>query len=380
MAETFETLGLNPPLIEGLRKAGITKPTEIQQTAIPYALKNQDIIGQSHTGSGKTLAYLLPLFQKIDPNKREMQAIILAPTYELVMQIDKEIKALGENSGVPVTSIALIGNVNITRQIEKLRDKPHIIVGSTGRILELIKKRKINVATIKTIVIDEGDRLLDDDNLASVKGLVKSTMRDRQLMVFSANIDAKARDAARELMKEPQVITINQQQLINPQITHWYFTAERRDKLELLRKLVAAIQPAKAIIFLNRNEDVQVTTTKLQFHNYKAYGLLGKADKEERKLALEGFRKGDIQLLVASDIAARGLDIQGLTHIFNFDLPLDTKEYLNRVGRTGRSGKAGMALSIVTEKERYLLKKLERKYRITIEEKTLSKGFIRDKP
>lgn len=379
MITTFEALELHPSLIVGLKKARINVPTDIQQKAIPFALENKDIIGQSHTGSGKTLAYLLPLFQKIDHTKREMQAIILAPTYELVMQIDKETKILSENSGIPITSISLIGDASITRQIEKLKEKPHIIVGSTGRIFDLIKKKKINVSTIKTIVIDECDRLLNPDNQKAVQDLIKTTMRDRQLMAFSANIDQKTLNSAQELMKTPQIITIDQQQLVNPDITHLYLTVERRDKLETLRKLVAAIKPEKAIIFLNHTDDVQITTTKLQFHNYKAYGIFGKASKEERQLALEGFRKGHYQLLVASDIAARGLDIKDLTHVINLDLPQDPKEYLNRVGRTGRSGKPGTALSIVTEKELYLIRKYEKAFNIKIEEKKISKGIIREK-
>lgn len=378
MTVTFKSLGLDPSLIEGLKKQEITEPTAIQQKAIPFALENRDIIGQSHTGSGKTLAYLLPIFQRTDSSKKEIQAIILAPTYELVMQIDKQMKILAENAGMPVTSLALIGAGNIARQMEKLRDKPQIIVGSTGRIFELIKKRKINVSTIKTIVIDECDRLLDPDNLKAVQDLIKTTMRDRQLMVFAANIDPKTLHAAQELMKEPAVIIMDGQQLVNPNITHFYFSAERRDKLELLRKLVAAVKPEKGIVFLNRTENVQVTTAKLQFHHYKAYGIYGKASKEERKAALDGFRKGEYQLLVASDIAARGLDIKGVTHIFNLDLPNDPKEYLNRVGRTGRSGKTGTALSIVTEKEIPLIKKYEKAFQIKIEEKSLSGGIIRE--
>lgn len=378
MSYSFEALGLNPQLIAGLKMREILEPTDIQREAIPLALANQDLIGQSFTGSGKTLAYLLPLFQKTDCGKRETQAIILAPTYELALQIDKEIKILRENSGIAMTSLPIIGNVNIARQIEKLRDKPHIIVGTGVRILELLKKRKINAQTIKTIVIDEGDRLLDSEHFNSVQDVIKSTMRDRQIMVFSANMDEKALQAAHKIMKDIRMISLNQKQLINPAITHWYFTVERREKLETLRKLVAAIQPTKAIVFLNSTEDVQVATAKLQYHHYKAFGLFGKASKEERKSALAGFRKGEIQLLVASDIAARGLDIQGLTHIFNLDLPKDAKEYLNRAGRTGRSGKEGIALSLVTEKEKHLIKKFEKEFNIIFEEKTLWKGSIRN--
>jgi superfamily II DNA/RNA helicase len=194
----------------------------IQVKAIPLALENKDIIGQSETGSGKTLAYLLPIFQKIDSDKKEIQAIILAPTHELVMQIDKQIKLLSQNSEVPITSATMIGEVNIKRQIEKLKEKPHIIIGSTGRVLQLIKMKKLRAHTVKTIVIDEGDRLLDQNNLTGVKDVIKTTMRDRQLMVFSATINEKTLSIAKSLMKETEIIKIEEKKQVNPDITHYY--------------------------------------------------------------------------------------------------------------------------------------------------------------
>jgi superfamily II DNA/RNA helicase len=375
---TFDELKLNANLIEGLGKQGITKPTVIQAKVIPPALENRDIIGQSSTGSGKTMAFLLPLFQKIDAGKREMQAMILAPTHELVMQIDKDIRLLAKDSGIPVSSAAIIGGVNITRQIEKLREKPNIIVGSAGRVLELIKKRKINAQTIRTIVIDEGDRMLDEHNLSTVKDVIKTTLRDRQLMLFSATISKRALDTARSLMKNPLIVLIEDAGEANPKITHMYFTAEQRDKIEVLRKLAAAIRPERAIVFLNKSEEIQLTTAKLQYHHISAYDISGSASKEERKKALESFRKGDIRFLIASDIAARGLDIKGVTHIFNLDLPEDPKGYLHRVGRTGRMGEAGTAISIVTEREKALIRKYQRELNISISAKKIYKGTIMD--
>jgi len=376
MIVTFNNLGLDLKLIEGLAKANIKAPTDIQAKTIPLALENKDIIGQSQTGSGKTLAYLLPIFQRIDTTQRHTQALILAPTHELVMQIESEIKLLALNSEIDVTSAAIIGEVNVKRQIEKLREKPHIIVGSTGRIHELIKNKKINSQTIKTIVIDEGDRLLDHDNLASVKSVIKTTMRDRQLMVFSATISEKALETAKNLMKEPQAITIESETPVSETIDHMYFISDQRDKIELLRKLIASINPEKAIIFINRSDDIQITTGKLQYHHISAYGIYGGADKEERKKALEGFRSGKYQLLVASDLAARGLDIQDVTHIINLDLPPDAKEFLHRAGRTGRVGKTGTTITIVTEQEKQLLSSYEKMFKIKFQPKKIYKGKI----
>lgn len=376
MTATFNELGLNPSLIEGLKKQSIEQPTTIQLQAIPWALQNRDVIGQSQTGSGKTLAYLLPIFQKIDSSKREMQAFILAPTHELAMQIDKQIKTLAQNSEMPVKSIAIIGQVNIERQIERLREKPHIIVGSTGRILELIKRRKINSQTVKTIVIDEGDRLLDENNISVVRDIIKTTMRDRQLMLFSATINEKTLSIAKDLMKEPEVIKVQEQQMLNPQVEHLYLVAEQRDKLEVLRKLIAAEKPERGIVFINKSDEVEITTSKLKYHHINAFGIFGTAEKEDRKKALEGFRNGKIQLLIASDIAARGLDIQDVTHIFNLDMPEDPKDYLHRAGRTGRVGKSGTVISIVTLKEVELIKKYQNTFKIKIEEKQVYKGAI----
>lgn len=376
MTTSFDILGINTKLIEGLKKEGINEPTDIQVKVIPSALENKDVIGQSQTGSGKTLAYLLPMFQKIDSSKKEMQAIILAPTHELVIQIDNEIKLLSENSEIPVTSTAIIGEVNIKRQVERLKEKPHIIVGSTGRIFELIKMKKISAHTIKTIIIDEGDRLLDPNNLTKVKDVIKTTLKDRQLMLFSATVSEEAIGTAKSLMNDPEVIRVEEKALVNPDIEHMYFVTEQRDKLEVLRKLVAAEDPERAIIFINKSEETQLITLKLQHHHFAAYGIFGTASKEERKKAMEGFRSGKIQLLVASDVAARGLDIKDVTHIFNLDLPEDSKDYLHRVGRTGRAGKPGTAISIVTEKEVVAISRYERDFNIKIEKIDVYKGVI----
>lgn len=378
MENTFDKLGLGLQLVDGLKKQGITEPTGIQEKAIQPALENKDVIGQSPTGSGKTLAYLLPIFQRIEAGKKEMQAIILAPTHELVLQIEKQARLLAESSGLPVTSTAIIGDVNITRQIEKLREKPNIIVGSAGRVLELINKRKINAQTVRTIVIDEGDRMLDEHNLATVKDVIKTTLRDRQLLLFSATISEKTLKTAGELMKEPEVVRIEDEGKINPNISHMYILSEQREKVEVLRKLIAAIKPERAIVFLNKSAEIELLTAKLQFHHISACDISGSALKEDRKKAMEGFRKGDIKLLVASDIAARGLDIKGVTHIFNMDLPEDPKAYLHRVGRTGRMEEAGTAITVASEKELPLIKRYEKELKIKIAEKLISRGMVTD--
>ncbi|OOM78478.1 DEAD/DEAH box helicase [Clostridium sp. BL-8] len=379
MSTSFTDLNLNSNIIEGLKKQGITIPTPIQASAIMPALENKDVIGEAFTGSGKTLAYLIPLFHKIDTAKREMQGIILAPTHELAIQIEDQIKLLAENSGVPLTSLSIIGDVNINNQIKKLKDiKPHIIVGSTGRILDLIQKKKITAHTIKTIVIDEGDNLLDPKRDAITKNIIKTTMKDRQLMVFSASIKPETLETAKSLMKDPIILKTESKPSINPNIKHMFIVCERRDKFETLRKLLVAVNPDKAIIFVNDNEDIELTTVKLNYHSKDCFAMTGKISKEDRKLAIESFRNGKIKILVSSDVTARGLDVDGVTHVFHLDLPLKLNEYLHRSGRTARGNAHGTSICLATAKQLNIIKKYEKEFNIQFEQKKVFGGILED--
>lgn len=376
MTTSFEQLGLIEPLVVALKRVGIVEPTAIQEKAIPLVLANRDVLGQSETGTGKTLAYLLPIFQKIDPHKRETQAMVLTPTHELAIQIQRLIESLAKDSGLAVTATSIIGDVNITRQIAKLKEKPHLIVGSSGRILELIRKKKINAQTIKTIVIDEADRLLDERNAEAVKAVIKTTLKERQLLLFSATLAEAALQRVSELLKNPERIQVTQNIRVAPTITHLYFTAEQRDKFEVLRKLIRLINPTRALIFINKSEEIERTVEKLKYHGLPAEGIHGSAIKADRRKAMEDFRTGKIRLLVASDLAARGLDIKGVTHIFNLDLPEDPQLYLHRVGRTGRAGEKGMAISIANLRDEAFLKKVEKAFHIVISQQEMFKGKI----
>ncbi|HWQ61296.1 MAG TPA: DEAD/DEAH box helicase [Negativicutes bacterium] len=378
MSDLFTGLGINEALSAGLGKTGITAPTGIQTEVIPLALFGKDVIGQSATGTGKTLAYLLPLFQKIEASKRETQAIILAPTHELAMQIYHQSESLAKNAGLPVTAAPIIGQVNIARQIDMLKGKPHIIVGSSGRILELIQKRKINTQTIKTIIIDEADRMLDDMNWASVKAVVKTTMRDRQMMFFSATITPAALARAGELTRDPQLVAIKGQLEVPADISHMYFVCEQREKIEVLRKLAAHLNGEQALVFINQSEAIEATVMKLNYHGLTAAGIYGTAVKADRHKALADFRSGKVQLLVASDLAARGLDIPGVAYVFNLELPEDPQLYLHRVGRTGRAGQSGTAISLITRKETELIAKFAKVLKIRLVAKHLLKGKIVD--
>jgi superfamily II DNA/RNA helicase len=376
MIELLSGLKMNLSLAAALQKENITIPTEVQRSVIPEALKNRDLVVQSETGTGKTLAYLLPLFTKIDTSKREMQAIILAPTHELAMQILRQIERLAMNSEIKASSMVAIGNVNITRQIEKLREKPHIIVGSPGRVLELIKKRKISAHTVKTIIIDEADRLTDEFNIITLKEIIKSTLKERQLMMFSATITKLTEARAKEIMKEPLFIREKGVATIPSLIEHIYFLTEERDKMEVLWKVIGILKPGKAIVFIGDREETDVCVNRLAYHGLKVGGIHGHIEKMDRKRAMEDFRSGKIQLLVASDIAARGLDIDGVTYIFNLNIPEHSKDYLHRVGRTGRKGNQGLAVSIVTERELQFIHEYEKDLKIRIKAKDMYRGSI----
>lgn len=378
MNQSFAELGINSALVQGLEKSGITVPTKVQVEVIPEVLCGKDVVGQSATGTGKTLAFLLPLFQKIDTTRREAQAIVLAPTHELALQIFREAQLLAENSGLPVTAAVMIGDVNISRQIDRLKERPHLIVGSSGRILELIQKRKINAQTVKTIVLDEADRLMDDNHRTSVQAIIKATQKDRQLLLFSATIPATAMEKAVEMSQDAVVVAIAAPTSVPPEIEHMYFVVESRDKIEFLRKLLASLQVKRALVFINTSAAIEETVAKLCHHGVSAIAIHGSSIKKDRQGAMESFRDGRVPVLVASDLAARGLDIPGICCVINLELPEDPQAYQHRAGRTGRAGAEGLALSIVDRAEEKHISFLQKKLNIKILPKRLAFGRIED--
>lgn len=379
MSTTFKELNLDENIVLALEKQGITVPTDIQSTSIPKALENLDVIGESHTGSGKTLAYLIPLFHKVDFTKREMQAIVLAPTHELVMQIDEQIKLLAKNSDKAVTSLTIMGESNIEKQIKKLKDiKPNIIVGSPGRILDLIKKKKIASHTIKTIVIDEADTLLRNNRTDVIKDIIKSTMRDRQLLFFSATISQEALKEAQSLVKEVSLLKAETKNQLNPNITHMCILGDLRDKFENLRKLIAAEKPERAIVFVNNNTQIDVLLQKLQHHRINAIAINGSASKENRAKAIREFKSGKCPVLISSDLSARGIDIPDVTHIINLDFPKSSMEYLHRAGRTARGLKSGKAISLIVARDIKFINDYENEFGVKFHGMMLYKGQLQE--
>ena len=379
MNKSFNELNINQSIVMALKKQNITTPTGIQETSIPFALENKDIIAEAHTGTGKTLAFLIPIFEKINLEKREMQAIILAPTHELVVQIESQIKLLATNSHMDIKSLSIMGESNIEKQIKKLKEiKPHIIIGSPGRILDIIKKRKITAHTIKTIVLDEADNLLSKNKPTIIKDIIKSTMKDRQLMFFSASINKETLNLAKTLVKEVEIIKIENKSEINPRIEHICILGSLRDRFENLRKLLAAEQPKRAIVFVNNNTELRQINEKLQYHKVKSTAIYGNASKEERQRALDSFRRGKCNVLVSSDLSARGLDIPEVSHIISLDFPVNPNEYLHRAGRTARGNNSGVSLCLITNKDIEILQSYEKAFGIEFTVKKLYGGKLMD--
>ena len=379
MNKSFNELNINQSIVMALKKQNITTPTGIQKTSIPFALENKDIIAEAHTGTGKTLAFLIPIFEKINLEKREMQAIILAPTHELVVQIESQIKLLATNSHIDIKSLSIMGESNIEKQIKKLKEiKPHIIIGSPGRILDLIKKRKITAHTIKTIVLDEADNLLSKNKPTIIKDIIKSTMKDRQLMFFSASINKETLNLAKTLVKEVEIIKIENKSEINPRIEHICILGSLRDRFENLRKLLAAEQPKRAIVFVNNNTELRQINEKLQYHKVKSTAIYGNASKEERQRALDSFRRGKCNVLVSSDLSARGLDIPEVSHIISLDFPVNPNEYLHRAGRTARGDNSGVSVCLITNKDIEILQSYEKAFGIEFTVKKLYGGKLMD--
>lgn len=374
----FLELNIKNNIVEALKKQGIIEPTPVQKEAIPKIRENLDVVLESATGSGKTLAYLLPLIEKVDYDKRENQVLILVPTHELALQVNEVLNKVGELSLESIKSMVIMGDVNIKRQVEKLREKPQFVIGSPGRILELIKLKKITAHTVKTIVIDECDKLLDKNNIDVVKNVIKTTLRDRQILLASATVGEEIKAISNEIMKTPEFVKCTTEVKVNPNITHQYIVCDRRDKILVLRKLMAAVKPKKAIAFINKSEEIEILTSKLQFHGLKADGIHGSYVKNDRRKTMNDFKTEKINLLVSSDLSARGLDISGVTHIFNMDLPEDINTYVHRSGRTARGTKKGTVITIVSPVEITRLKSFTKNLNVELEEKTLSYGNVVD--
>ncbi|WP_443868965.1 DEAD/DEAH box helicase [Mitsuokella multacida] len=363
---TFRDLGVSEALIEVLADKNIKAPTPIQQQAIPKILAGTDILGVSPTGTGKTLAYLLPILMQLDKERREAQAVVLAPTYELAMQITTEARDLSQKADLGIRVQGLIGGANIARQIDKLKEKPQIVVGSAGRILELARKGKLKLTGVRFLVLDEFDRLLDDQNDMMTADVVKLLPQDRQALMFSATDPKKERERA-SFLGHPELIEIEQSAEEMAACHHYFVTVPFREKIERVRKLTRSLPIERGLVFINRTFAAEQTLAKLRYEGIRAESLLGKDAKQSRQSAIAAIKGGRAQLLLSTDLAARGLDIPAVDYVINLDFPESAQVYQHRAGRTARAGHQGAVITLIDFKEAVKLEQLGKKLGIEFE-------------
>jgi len=357
----------------------IVDMTEIQRQTYKHIMDNRDIIACSSTGTGKTLAYLIPIINRLKSNTHNIQAVVLVPTAELAIQVNNTLKDIFAHMDNTFSSVPLIGDVNISRQIDSIKsNKPAIIIGTPNRIHQLISNKKIKVHEVKTLVLDEADKLFDKTFIQDVEAIRKSLMKFTQVLLFSASVDKKTR--TNTLCFKPIFIDINSNSgntsQIPSTIKHISVISDRRERIETLRKIIKAVKPEKAIIFVNSKYDLEESLQKLEYHHYNVASIAGNKDNSAKKAAIENFRSGKIQLLIATDIAARGLQIDNIDTVINVNLPEDNKEYIHRCGRCGRNGNAGTCISIITDNELNKIKSYQKAFHINIVTKKLYQGKL----
>jgi superfamily II DNA/RNA helicase len=373
----FIDLGICEQLNQKLQENNLTNPTAVQKQVIPELLQKKSVLFQSETGTGKTLAFLLPILQNLNENDKSAEVIILSPTHELSSQIKSEIKKISD-----VKTILCIGGTPLKRQIENLKDKPKIIIGSAVRIKELIFLKKIKTQNINTIVFDEIDRLIEPEIRDDTIELLKLLNSDVQVIGCSATIKPNLKkifETALATMRENSTIDFIElplEDILQKKITHWAIFAESRDKIDTLRKFLLAENPTKALIFTSRADQVENIYNKLTYKKIDCECLHAKADKQKRKSAIDRFKSGKAKILVTSDLAARGLDIQEVTHIIQMDLPSDEDFFVHRCGRTARAGKKGINVVIGDEYEMNHYAQLEKKLGLCVYPKEIYNGKV----
>ncbi|MDF2546042.1 MAG: box helicase [Anaerosolibacter sp.] len=372
--KTFKEYTLKGFIIENLEKTDIMQPSEIQEKTIQPILEGKDVIGKAKTGTGKTLAYLLPMIEKIDPQKRELQVLVLAPSRELSLQIQREAEAVIKDTEIRIQSI--VEGMDIERQLEKLKDKPHLLIATPGRLVHIIGLKKIKMHEVKIIALDEVDQILEQGLGEKVNAVIQSTQRDRQLLSFSATMSDAAKKVLYQLMKEPLYINLDEAQPIPSKIEHQYIVSKAPKKTETLEELLQTIKPAKALIFINKNENVDRFVKDLHRKGYSIGGIQTRTKNQDRQHLLASFQKGKLKLLVTTDLFTRGMDFRNVTHIFNMDLPLNKIDYLHRAGRTGRMHREGVVMNVVKDREKFIMYKMMKELNIQVKPVTIINGKV----
>ncbi|MDH4100109.1 MAG: DEAD/DEAH box helicase [Nitrospirota bacterium] len=352
MSETpsFAELGLKPSLVAALAAKGITDPTPVQTETFAPVVRGGDLIVQSRTGSGKTLAYGLPLIQKIDASRRATQVIILAPTRELAAQVTRELKDVAQVERIEVTSVT--GGESMSDQLHALKRGTHIVVGTPGRIMDHLERRTLKLENVDAVVLDEGDEMLDMGFLDDITAILEHAPPDAQILLFSATLPPPIMKVAEETMIKPELVRLHGSQVAHTDISHHLYVVPGRQKFESLVNLLLFKRPEKAIIFCRTRQETDNLAERLRTEGFLADAIHGDLSQSQRNQAMAAFRKGKLNLLIATDVAARGIDVPGITHVINYALPNSLESYVHRSGRTGRCGAKGKSISLITPSER----------------------------
>ncbi|MGJ7913440.1 DEAD/DEAH box helicase [Neobacillus sp. LXY-1] len=365
----FEELGISQATLKAVLKMGFEEATPIQSETIPLSMENRDVIGQAQTGTGKTAAFGIPLVEKIDLKQEAIQGIIIAPTRELAIQVSEELYKIG--AGKRVRVLPIYGGQDIGRQIRSLKKAPHIIVGTPGRLLDHINRKTIRLDNVQTVILDEADEMLNMGFIEDIESILKEIPEQHQTLLFSATMPGPIQRIAEKFMKDPQIVRVKTKEMTVPLIDQYYVEVQEKSKFDVLTRLLDIQSPELAIIFGRTKRRVDELSEALNLRGYTAEGIHGDLSQAKRLSVLRKFKEGSIDVLVATDVAARGLDISGVTHVYNFDIPQDPESYVHRIGRTGRAGKAGVAMTFITPREKpYLF----------VVEKTTKRKMERMKP
>ncbi|WP_292891937.1 DEAD/DEAH box helicase [Nonlabens sp.] len=362
--KNFEALGLTQPLLDGLAEMGFENPTEIQQQAIPILLKHDgDFIGLAQTGTGKTAAFGIPLLELMDTNSKDTQALILAPTRELAQQICRQIEAMSQKMG-RLNVVPVFGGANIMGQIKDIRRGAQVIVATPGRLMDLMKRREIKLDALKFLILDEADEMLNMGFREDIDFILSKTDVGRNIWLFSATMAKEIKKIVDTYMKNPEEVRINREEIVNTNISHQYVQLKARDKTEALRRMLDFDQDMFGVVFCRTKRDTQQVADELNNNGYSTEALHGDMSQAQRDAAMKRFRNKNLKLLIATDVAARGIDVEDITHVIHFALPDDPEFYAHRSGRTARAGKKGESIALITKGDMRKLKYMESKLSI----------------
>ncbi len=357
---TFESLGIEEGILHSIQQLGFTQPTPIQEKAIPVLLQGtKDFIGLAQTGTGKTAAFGLPLLQLINREDRHPQALIICPTRELCLQIANDLNSFKPKKA-HISITAVYGGTSIGEQIRELKRGTHIVVATPGRLIDLIERKAVDLEQIHYVVLDEADEMLNMGFKDDIEFILKNTPNRQSTWLFSATMPSEIRQVSKRYMEKPFEITIGKVNAGNANIDHQYYLTQHVNRYETLKRVIDFNPGLYGIIFTRTKADAQGITEQLIREGYDIEALHGDLTQQQRDKVMSRFREKSIQLLIATDVAARGIDVQGITHVINYELPDDTEVYTHRSGRTGRAGKSGISISIVTPKEVYRLRQIEK--------------------